>query len=154
MTRIFRTGALVALSAATLGLAACGPAGTVGGSGGIPTGEYVLVGMDGGTVPLRNVTLVVEPGSVSGRGPCNTYSATNEAALPAMQLTPIVSTQMMCKDMRLETRFLSTLQSATEMEFYGGVLKVKSPQTWLIFEHGHRADEQPVDPVEAARGTN
>lgn len=153
MPRLSRLG-LAAAAVATLGLASCGPTATTGtGSGGIPQGEYVLVGMDGGTVPLRNVTLVVGENQLTGRGPCNSYSAENNVALPALQLSPIVSTKMHCKDAPLENRFLATLQSATEMQFFGGVLKVKSPRTWLIFEHGHRADEAQVSALEAARGT-
>ncbi|MDB6176752.1 META domain-containing protein [Paracoccus sp. Z330] len=150
MPRLTRLGLGAAATAATLALASCGPAQI--GSGGIPQGEYVLVGMDGGTVPLRNVTLVVDGSQISGRGPCNSYSTQNNANLPALELSPIVSTKMHCKDAPLENRFFSVLQTANEMEFYGGVLKVKSPQTWLIFEHGHRADEVQVSAVESARG--
>lgn len=150
MPRLSRLG-LAAAAVTTLALASCGPATTSSGSGGIPQGEYVLVGMDGGTVPLRNVTLVVGDNQLSGRGPCNSYSVTNNASMPALQLSPINSTKMHCKDAPLENRFFATLQSATEMEFFGGVLKVKSPRTWLIFEHGRRATEPQVDALEAAR---
>lgn len=120
-------------------------------TGFIPGGSYVLVGMDGQTVPLRNVTLLVERDRLSGEGPCNSYSAQNNAELPAVALSPIVSTKMACKDMKIENRFLSVLQQATAMEFYGGVLKVKSPSTWLIFEHGVRASS--VSALDQARGT-
>lgn len=142
---------------ATMALAACQPApsASVAASGDdrgfIPGGSYVLVGMDGQTVPLRNVTLVVEESRLSGQGPCNSYSASNNAELPAVALSPIVSTKMACKDLQIENRFLSVLQQASSMEFYGGVLKVKSPSTWLIFEHGVRAST--VSALDQARGT-
>lgn len=156
MPRPARLGLAGALTVAGLALAACQPAATnvpVDGEdrGFIPGGNYVLVGMDGQTVPLRNVTLLVEEKRISGQGPCNSYSAANNAALPAVALSPIISTKMACKDQRLENRFLSVLQSATEMDFYGGVLRVKSPSTWLIFEHGVRAST--VTALDAARGT-
>ncbi|SNT72965.1 META domain-containing protein [Paracoccus seriniphilus] len=144
-------GVAVAATAATLALASCGPAPIE--TGGIPQGEYVLVGMDGGTVPLRNVTLSLAGTQITGRGPCNSFSTQNSATLPALQLSPIASTRMYCKDAPLEGRFFSVLQSATSMEYSGGVLKVKSPETWLILERGHRADEVQVSAVEAARGT-
>lgn len=150
MTNFPRTACVGAAIATALSLGACAPAAV--GTGGIPAGEYVMVGMDGATVPLRNVTLVVQPGSISGNGPCNAYSASNNADLPQVSLSPIISTKVACKDSRIEQRFFAALQSATEMEFYGGVLKVKSPQTWLIFEHGHRADQTQVSALEAARG--
>ncbi|MBU3029616.1 META domain-containing protein [Paracoccus marinaquae] len=142
------------MTVAGLALAACEPTTTVVDGedrGFIPGGNYVLVGMDGAAVPLRNVTLLVEEQRVSGQGPCNSYSAANNAELPAVALSPIISTKMACKDLKLENRYLSVLQQATEMEFFGGVLKVKSPSTWLVFEHGVRASS--VSALEQARGT-
>ncbi|MFV0385116.1 META domain-containing protein [Paracoccus sp. (in: a-proteobacteria)] len=155
MSRLARPGLVTVLITAGLALAACEPAPQatpdgVRDTGFIPGGNYVLVGMDGQTVPLRDVTMLVEESRLSGQGPCNSYSADNNAELPLLALSPIVSTEMACKDMKLENRFLSVLQSATAMEFYGGVLKVKSSQTWLIFEHGVRASS--VNALDAARG--
>lgn len=151
-----RLAAAAAAAISVLALAACEPTTTGATAGGedrgfIPGGSYVLVGMDGATVPLRNVTLLIEEKRISGQGPCNAYSAANNAALPAVALSPLVSTKMACKDLKIENRFLSVLQSATQMEFYGGVLKVKSPSTWLIFEHGVRAGS--VNALDVARGT-
>ncbi len=156
MPSLARIGLAGALTAATLALAACEPTSSVpsgGDRGFIPGGHYVLVGMDGQTVPLRNVTLLVEEKRISGEGPCNNFSAQNNAKLPAVQLSPIVSTKMTCKDQRLEDRFLSVLQQASEMEFYGGVLKIKSPSTWLIFEHGRRADASGASALDTARAS-
>lgn len=120
-------------------------------TGFIPGGDYVLVGMDGAAVPLRNVTLKVEETRVSGVGPCNGYAATNTAELPAVALGPIMSNRMACENSELENRFFSVLQSANAMEFYGGVLKIKSPSTWLIFERGVRADST-VNALDQVRG--
>lgn len=155
MSRSARFGLPIAACAAVFALAACEPTAppvTDGEDRGfIPGGDYVLVGMDGAAVPLRDVTLRVEEKRISGKGPCNGYSAQNQAELPAVALAPIVSTKAACKNMQLENRFLSVLQSATAMEFYGGVLKVKSPSTWLIFERGVRADSA-VNALDAVRG--
>lgn len=159
MTSFARLGLFGALSAATLALAACEPTPTTPTAPGedrsfIPGGSYVLVGMDGQTVPLRNVTLLVEEKRLSGQGPCNGYGAANNAELPAIQLSPLNTSKATCKDIKLENRFLSVLQQATEVDYYGGVLRIKSPSTWLIFEQGRRADDTSgVDALAAARGT-
>ena len=156
MPRLNRPRLALTAAFATLALAACeppSPAAVAGGEdrGFIPGGNYVLAGMDGQTVPLRNVSLLVEEKRLSGNAPCNSYSAQNNAELPAVSLSPIISTKATCKDQQIENRFLSVLQQATGMEYYGGVLKVKSPQTWLIFEHGVKASG--ADALERARAS-
>ncbi len=156
MPRLTRPRLALSAALATMALAACEPTSPGALAGGedrgfIPGGSYVLVGMDGQTVPLRNVTMLVERNRVSGQGPCNSYSATNNAELPAVSLSPIVSTKATCKDQQLENRFLSVLQQANEMEFHGGVLKVHAPSTWLIFEHGVRGSSS-VSALDQARG--
>jgi heat shock protein HslJ len=153
MPRLARLGTFGALTAAALALAACEPAPAVDPAsdrGFIPGGDYVLVGMDGATVPLRNVTLSIAETSVSGRGPCNAYGARNNAELPLVALSPLQTTGVPCSsNAALENRYFSVLQAATEMEYYGGVLKVKSPETWLIFERG--VPEAQLNAVDQAR---
>lgn len=141
--------ALAALSA--LALAACNnePAGDP--MGGLPANDYVLVGIGNGTVPLRNITLTLRPEGVSGRGPCNGYALRNTAPLPAVAFEPIQTSGITgCKDEAVEQRFFNALQQANEMEYYGGVLRIKGP-TWLIFESGRPAD-LATDALSAARG--
>lgn len=141
--------ALAALSALTL--AACNnePAGDP--MGGLPANDYVLVGIGNGTVPLRNITLTLRPEGVSGRGPCNGYALRNTVPLPAVAFEPIQTSGITgCKDEAVEQRFFNALQQANEMEYYGGVLRIKGP-TWLIFESGRPAD-LATDALSAARG--
>lgn len=141
--------ALAALSA--LALAACNnePAGDP--MGGLPANDYVLVGIGNGTVPLRNITLTLRPEGVSGRGPCNGYALRNTVPLPAVAFEPIQTSGITgCKDEAVEQRFFNALQQANEMEYYGGVLRIKGP-TWLIFESGRPAD-LATDALSAARG--
>ena len=155
MPRLARLGTFGALTAAALVLAACEPTPVVDPAndrGFIPGGDYALVGMDGATVPLRNMTLTIAETTVSGRGPCNGYGAKNNAELPLVALSPLQKTDVPCgKNTTIENRFFSVLQSATEMEYYGGVLKVKSPQTWLIFERGVTGAQAQVTAVDQAR---
>ncbi|MFN4061723.1 MULTISPECIES: META domain-containing protein [Paracoccus] len=143
--------ALALAAIATLTLAACEttPAGDP--MGGIPANDYVLVGIGNGTVPLRNITLTTRPEGVSGRGPCNGYAARNTVPLPAVAFEPLQTSGVSgCADEAVEQRFFQALQQATEMEYYGGVLRIKGP-TWLIFESGRPA-ESATDALSAARG--
>lgn len=149
-----RLGTFGALAAAALALAACEqtPPVSPDDRGFIPGGDYALVGMDGATVPLRNMTLTISESAVSGRGPCNGYGAKNNAELPLVALSPLQTTNVDCgKNTTIENRFFQVLQSATEMEYYGGVLKVKSPQTWLIFERGVTETQGQVTALDQAR---
>lgn len=149
------TLAAATLVAAALALSACAKPEprTTGFVNGIPLGDYVLVGIANGGVPLRNVTLSVVENGVSGRAPCNGYAAQNTVQLPALALEPIRTTDQTCKDQALETRFLNALQQATEMEYFGGVLRIKGP-TWLIFEAGVPAsgETSSINALDAARG--
>lgn len=140
--------ALAALAVLTLAACETTPAGDP--MGGIPANDYVLVGIGNGTVPLRNITLTTRPEGVSGRGPCNGYAARNTVPLPAVAFEPLQTTGVTCSDSALEQRFFLALQQATEMEYYGGVLRIKGP-TWLIFESGRPAEQQ-TDALSAARG--
>ena len=142
--------ALALAAIATLTLSACSePAGDP--MGGIPANDYVLVGIGNGTVPLRNITLTLRPEGVSGRGPCNGYALRNTVPLPAVAFEPIQTTGITgCRDEAVEQRFFNALQQANEMEYFGGVLRIKGP-TWLIFESGRPAD-LATDALSAARG--
>ncbi|MBK4216562.1 META domain-containing protein [Paracoccus caeni] len=149
---MFRRPLLAAtLAAATLTLAACQDSTPKTSLGGVPFGNYVLVGMDGAAVPLRNVTLNVQEKRLSGQGPCNGYTTPNSAELPALALAPLTTTYVACDKATFEQRFFHVMQTATEVEYYGGVLKVKAPSTWLIFERG-TTDTSGVNALEAARG--
>lgn len=142
----------VTAAAAIFAVAACEDPAPKSSLGGIPFGDYVLVGIGGGTVPMRDVTLKIEENRLSGHGPCNGYTVENTAELPALALGQINTSNTPCaKNQNLESRFFQTLQSATTVEYYGGVLKVKAPQTWLIFERGVPMRDQ-VSALEAARG--
>lgn len=136
---------------AAMTLAACNnqPAGDP--MGGLPANEYVLVGIGNGTVPLRNITLTLRPEGVSGRTPCNGYAVRNTVPLPAVAFEAIQTTGVTnCKDAAIEQRYLNALQQANEMEYFGGVLRIKGP-TWLIFESGRPAD-MATDALSQARG--
>lgn len=150
-----RRSALAATAlAATLTLAACAETPPPTAVGGIPMGDYVLVGIGNGTVPLRNITLKLAETSITGQGPCNGYGAANIAELPAIQLDGFNTTRATCPEQDLENRFFDALRQANTVEYHGGVLRIKGP-TWLIFERGVPLAQATsgVNALEAARGT-
>ena len=129
----------LATSAAVLAtLAACGPAplpadGT-GYEGGIPFGTYTMVGFGAEAVPTRDSRIRLTPGQITGNGPCNTFAATNVATLPQISVSVMNWTDNPCGHKGFEGRFFEALTQATEAEWGGGVLKVKSPLGWMTLE--------------------
>jgi heat shock protein HslJ len=148
---LFQPLRLAAFGAAALALAACNPQAAQDTMGGLPANDYVLVGIGNGTVPLRNITLTLRPEGVSGRGPCNGYAMRNTVPLPNVAFEPIQTSGISdCKDAAIEQRYFDALQQATQMSYFGGVLRIKGP-TWLIYESGRPAD-QATDALSQARG--
>ncbi|AGT07766.1 META domain-containing protein [Paracoccus aminophilus] len=139
-----RFHAFSAAAAALLSLAACEPTakGGVGAgtAGAVPTGDFVLVGIGADAVPTRDVLLTIgKDGSLSGQGPCNSYSAAQTAAPPAFAISGVNSTRMACPAHKgLEGRYFQALESATGIEYAGRVLKITGP-TYLTFEPGRPA---------------
>ena len=132
--------AALALTAAAA-LAACAPTDTgttATHQGGIPLGPYYIVGLGRDAMPNRNATLNLAPGQISGSGPCNNFTATNAATLPAIQITSFSSTEAACPNSAMESRYFNAINQATSAEYSGGVLILKGP-TWLTFEAGTRA---------------
>ena len=63
-------------------------------------GSYRLAGIDGQKVPA-SATLTIAGNQISGQGPCNAYNAQNQAAWPAVALSPIASTRRALAPRRL-----------------------------------------------------
>ncbi|WP_246175152.1 META domain-containing protein [Paracoccus limosus] len=140
-TRILTASAALAVVTA---VSACEPQNPPAPGAAVPTGHYVLVGIGSDTVPQRNVGLTIESdGSISGTGPCNTYSAKQTATPPAFKLGPLITTRMACSGLagQLENRFFAAVGQADGISYQGGVLKITGP-TYLTFEPGYRKDEK------------
>lgn len=136
MIRAAATAAALSLAA----LSACAPTTPAGGGaqGGVPLGPYFLVGIGADAVPERNATLVISKGSVTGTGPCNSFTATNTGTPPTFALSNFSSTRANCKEAALESRYFAALQQASAIEYDGGLLIIQGP-TWLQFEAGYPA---------------
>lgn len=86
-------------------------------------GAYVLMSLDaeplgGGTATLD----VSQAGRVSGKGPCNSYSADQKVVYPWFELGPIMSTRMACPDLPSEAFYFEALAEMTLAEAQGGIL--------------------------------
>lgn len=131
---MIRSAALAAT--AILGLAACDPVppgATV--EGNVPLESYYMVGIGADAVPERNMAVRFTENQIIGSGPCNSFTATNAARLPAIQITNFVPTTAPCREASAERRFFTAMQQATSADYQGGVLLVKGP-TYMQFEPG------------------
>lgn len=59
------------------------------------------------------------PGQVSGRSPCNQWSAVQTADLPDMAIGQMTMTEMACDDLALEAPFLAELAAMTRAVIEG-----------------------------------
>ena len=91
------------------------------------------IGQD--AVPERNMAIRFTGGQIIGSGPCNSFTATNAATLPAIQVTNFVPTAAPCGDSAAEQRFFNAVRTATSADYQGGVLLVKGA-TYMQFEPG------------------
>lgn len=136
--------ALSVAAVATLGLTACGEPATPADAlseGGIPMGDYVLVGIGQDAAPSRNILLTLRPGNVSGSGPCNSYRGTLSTKFPAIRIQEMTWTDLGCKlnlETRLEQRYFEALTQVNTAVWEGGVLKLVG-STYLTFEPGRPA---------------
>ena len=135
--------ALPIAALAALSITACTPSNpsSATSQGGIPIGDFVLVGIGSDTVPTRNVRLNLAPGLISGDGVCNTYSGKLSTKFPDFRVQELHWTDNECVrniENRLEARYFQALTQAEGIIYEGGVLKVTGP-TYLTFEPGRPA---------------
>lgn len=129
---------LAAATAALSALAACEPApvqtaaGT-GVEGGIPFGTYTVVGFGKEAVPTRDGYVRLTSGTISGAGPCNTFTAVNTATLPAIHISNMTWTDNPCGHKGFEGRFFEALTQAQSAQWEGGVMKIIGP-TYITME--------------------
>lgn len=127
---------IAALSLTPLLLAACEPAGPGGEGGGVPLGDYQLLGMGGQDVEAAHVTLLLEDGRISGGGFCNRYTGMQSAELPALAIGSIGSTRMACSGDRMaqDGVYLAALEAASSASFTEGRLTITGTGPDLIYE--------------------
>jgi heat shock protein HslJ len=63
-----------------------------------------------------------EKGRITGTGPCNKFTASQEVPYPWFRAGPISATRMACPDLEAETAFFTALSAATLSEVVGNKL--------------------------------
>jgi heat shock protein HslJ len=80
----------------------------------LTTIDWHLSAIDGVPFAAKATLRFEADGAMRGQAPCNRWSATNEARLPALKLGGIRATRMACARMADEQAFFTALVSMTE----------------------------------------
>ncbi|SMC51826.1 META domain-containing protein [Primorskyibacter flagellatus] len=103
-----------------LALAACDQDETLVSYGG--AGTWRLSAMDGAGYSAEATMTLGTAGAVTGKAPCNSWSATQSAPYPWFDLSPIISTRRACPELQAETAFFTALSQMTLSEVAGDTL--------------------------------
>ena len=119
---------------AVIGLSACREDETVSGYLDDHT-RFTLQSLNGAPfIPEATIDLS-KTGQVTGRAPCNTYSANQTALYPWFNLGPIAATKAACPALDQEQKFFSVLGRATLVEVAGKTLILSNTDgVELIFQ--------------------
>ncbi|MGR3291722.1 MAG: META domain-containing protein, partial [Paracoccaceae bacterium] len=67
-----------------------------------------------------------EQGRIAGKGPCNSYSASQNAPYPWLELGLIAATRAACPDLAAEREFFQALGGMTQIEVLGDLLILRN----------------------------
>lgn len=110
---------LLCLLALTLALTACKDE-TLSGYAPENT-TWIWQELDGAPAPAP-ATLKLGPGRISGRAPCNSYSARQTVPYPWFKLVGIAATKMACPELAAEAAYFKALEEMTLSEVSGDLL--------------------------------
>lgn len=94
---------------------------------------WPLTLVDGQTPGFTATLALDQPGKVHGRAPCNRYSGSLTATLPAFRVEAVISTKMACADMAAEQRFFDLLDQMDHAEQVGDVLTLTGAGHEMVF---------------------
>lgn len=83
---------------------------------------WVLESLDGKPYRDRATLEFPEPGQISGRAPCNSFSAAQTAPYPWIEIGPIAATRKACPALAAESAFLTALSEMTLVEVLGDTM--------------------------------
>ena len=98
---------------------------------------WTLSEINGQPFPARATLTLSEKGAISGKAPCNRYSASMTVPYPWFEAGPIRSTKMACPDLTAEAQFFEALGAMTLSEVLGNVLILNTPEgRKMVFKVG------------------
>lgn len=89
---------------------------------------WVLRSIDGATYPASATMMFPAEGSVSGKAPCNSFSAEQTSPYPWFSLSALRATRAACADLDQEQIFFMALNGMTLVEIAGDVLILSNDQ--------------------------
>lgn len=110
-----------------IGLTACKADETISGYVDMDT-TWALVELNGAPFTARATMAFPEKGLVTGKAPCNSYSASQSVPLPWFELGPIMSTKMACPDMQDEQQFFDALAQMSLAETLNDTLILRNDE--------------------------
>lgn len=67
-----------------------------------------------------------EAGKIAGQGPCNAYSAAQDAPYPWFEVTDLVSSRAACPELEAEGTYFAALLSMSQSEVSGNILILRN----------------------------
>jgi heat shock protein HslJ len=79
--------------------------------------DWQLLAIDGVVLDFDIVATlrIEENGSITGKGPCNSFGSSNNATLPALSLGGLRATRMACDKLKEERAFFDSLAQMTSL---------------------------------------
>ncbi|MBV1867447.1 MAG: META domain-containing protein [Marinosulfonomonas sp.] len=100
-----------------------------------PSAIFQLAEIDGTPFTSTATISFPEEARISGRGPCNTYSASQNAPYPWFEISPVLATRMACKNLAQEIEFFEKLSQMTQIEVAGDTLILRgTTEGELVFQ--------------------
>lgn len=91
-----------------------------------PQTVYSLQEISGTPFSAQATITFPQEGRVAGRAPCNSYSTSQSAPYPWLDLGPIAATRAACADLAQEKVFFTTLSQMTQIEVLDGLLILRN----------------------------
>jgi heat shock protein HslJ len=89
--------------------------------------DWQLLAIDGLFVEIPATLRLDEPGSISGKAPCNRFSGRNQSKFPELKLQAIASTKMACDRLAEEQVFFQALGLMDRLDLDGSNLVLTAP---------------------------
>ncbi len=84
-----------------------------------PQAVYRLVEINGMPFAGRATIRFLDPGRITGRGPCNSFAASQNAPWPRFAPGPLVATRAICPGISVEKVYFAALAAMTEARIMG-----------------------------------